>query len=178
MGDATNEIWSPGGSPRLEEPRTDSQEWARRLGSALVSTFALLQPISSQAAPAPLQPFIAQAVKGNLIIYPTVILPYPYPIPQQEKVRVRFVAEGQEWGAVYLDDRLLYRPSNFNRQQEFLLEEGAYHLRVTGVVSFDVWDSGYLDVGRGDSGALQVIFSKTGGIRVIGDPYAWLPDAP
>lgn len=138
----------------------------------------MISPIPSQAAPVPLQSFIAQAVEGDLIIYPPIIWPYPYSAPRQEKVRVQFVAEGQDWGAVYLDDRLLYRPSNFNRRQEFLLEEGAYHLRVTGVVSFDLWDSGYLDVGRGDSRALRVIFSKTGGVRVAGDPNAWIPDVP
>lgn len=112
----------------------------------------------------------------DIIINAPIILPQP--APARQRVRVQFVARGQEWAAVYLDDRLLYRPGNFNRREEFWLTEGAYRLRITGVNRFEVWASGYLDVGRDDASILIVTFSKAGGVSVAGDPYAWLPDSP
>lgn len=115
------------------------------------------------------------AIKQDIIIHGPVLWPYPAR-PSEEKVRVQFVAEGNEWGAVYLDDRLLYRPQNFNRRQEFRLERGAYYLHITGVDFTEIWASGYLDVGRNDSRALIVVFSQENGLQVVGDPYAWLPD--
>ena len=112
--------------------------------------------------------------KQDIIIHGPIL--WPYPGRPSEDVRVQFVAEGNEWGAVYLDDRLLYRPHNFNRRQEVRIEKGAYHLRITGVDFTEIWASGYLDVGRNDSHALIVVFSKDNGVQVVGDPYAWLPD--
>lgn len=126
------------------------------------------------------QPLGAQTHQSPIIIQGPIIYPHPMPTEpaRRQRVRVRFVAEGDAWGSVYLDDRLLFSPRNFNRTEEFWLEKRAYHLKITGITRFDVWDSGYLDVGRGDSGALVVVFSEAGGVRVIGDANAWLPDVP
>lgn len=123
----------------------------------------------------PKQSSLAQT-ESDIIIRGPVILPYPTYPQRRQRVRVRFIAEGDAWGSVYLDRRLLFSPRNFNRNEEFWLDRRAYHLEIRGATRFDVWDSGYLDVGRGDSGALIVIFSEEAGVRVIGDPYAWLPD--
>jgi hypothetical protein len=93
-------------------------------------------------------------------------------------MRPLFCPSLRQLGSVYLDDRLLYRPGNFNRREEFWITEGAYRLRITGVNRFEVWASGYLDVGRDDANILVVTFSKAGGVSVVGDPYAWISDSP
>lgn len=135
----------------------------------------------SRAAPTPLQPMISTSKGVTVIIRQPTVWPYPsrdifvYP-DRVERVRVQFVAQGDDWGAVYLDGRLLFQPHNFNRRQEFMLRRGAYLLEVTGVVRSDLWARGYLDVGRDDANALVVVFSKTGGVRIVGDQNAWLPE--
>ena len=91
-------------------------------------------------------------------------------------MRVVFEALGSDWGAVYLDDRLIYRAYNHNRQESIYIRPGGYRLEITGVVRADVWASGYLDVGRNDANLLVIRFSKTGGVQVVGDPYVWVPD--
>jgi hypothetical protein len=111
-----------------------------------------------------------------IIIGPPIPWPYPRPLPQRETVRVEFDAEGRDWGAVYLDGRLIYRPHNFNRQEIIHLRPGGYRLEITGVVRADLWASGYLDIGRDNSQIVVIRFSKTGGVQVSGSPYVWIPD--
>jgi hypothetical protein len=149
------------------------------LGAA-ASTLAVPLALSVNAASPPsLVPFIDQA-KRQIIINAPVIVPYPYPYPHptvpQQRVRVEFVAQGSDWGAVYLDNRLIFQPTNFNRRRSFLLDRGAYRLTITGANRFEVWARGYLDVGRDDSNILVVTFSKNGGVSVSGSPYAWIPE--
>jgi hypothetical protein len=110
-----------------------------------------------------------------ILRYPPVIL-VPYPSPEEEQIRVEFDAQGTEWGAVYLDGRLVYRPHNFDRQETLYLPPGGYRLEITGVVRSEVWASGYLDLGRDSSRLVVVRFSKTGGVNVSGSPYVWIPD--
>ncbi|WOD41453.1 hypothetical protein [Nodosilinea sp. E11] len=107
---------------------------------------------------------------------PIIILPYPRPIPEAQPVRVEFDAQGTEWGSVYLDNRLIYRPHNFDRQETLYLPPGGYRLEITGVVRSDVWASGYLDLGRDSSRLVVIRFSKTEGVTVSGSPYVWIPD--
>lgn len=105
-----------------------------------------------------------------------IIVPYPRPDPESEQVRVEFDARGTDWGSVYLNDRLVYRPHNFDRQQTIYLAPGGYRLEISGVVRSDVWASGYLDLGRDSSRLVVIRFSKTGGVTVSGSPYVWIPD--
>jgi hypothetical protein len=125
---------------------------------------------------------LAQRPTSNVIIIrrrpPVVVWPYPYPIPtpETETVRVEFDAQGTDWGAVYLDGRLIYRPHNFDRRKTIHLSPGGYRLEITGVVRSEVWASGYLDIGRDSSQIVVVRFSKAGGVSVSGSPYVWIPD--
>lgn len=113
----------------------------------------------------------------NIFRQPSIIiLPYPYPEPESEQVRIEFDAQGDEWGAVYLNDRLVYRPHNFDRQETLYLPPGGYRLEITGVVRSDVWARGYLDLGRDSSRLVVIRFSKTEGVAVSGSPYVWIPD--
>lgn len=105
-----------------------------------------------------------------------IILPYPRPEPESEQVRIEFDARGDDWGAVYLNNRLVYRPHNFDRQETLYLPPGGYRLEITGVVRSEVWASGYLDLGRDSSRVVVIRFSKTEGITVSGSPYVWIPD--
>lgn len=120
----------------------------------------------------------SQPGRRAIIIHPPVVWPYPYPYPTSNRRRVRVVFEalGSDWGAVYLDDRLIYRAYNHNRQESIDIRPGGYYLEITGVARADVWASGYLDVGRGDANLLVIRFSKAGGVEVVGDPYVWVPD--
>ncbi|MGF1570768.1 MAG: hypothetical protein ACFCVD_22285 [Nodosilinea sp.] len=101
---------------------------------------------------------------------------HPRPIPDPDSVRVEFDARGTDWGSVYLDGRLIYRPHNFDRQQTVFLPPGGYYLEITGVVRSDRWSSGYLDIGRDTSQIVVIRFSKAGGVQVSGNPYVWIPD--
>ncbi|WP_155523602.1 hypothetical protein [Nodosilinea nodulosa] len=105
-----------------------------------------------------------------------IIVPYPRPAPETERVRVEFDARGSDWGAVYLDNRLVYRPHNFDRQETLYLPPGGYRLEITGVVRSDRWASGYLDLGRDSSRVVVIRFSKAEGVAVSGSPYVWIPD--
>lgn len=140
----------------------------------LVASLGWLPAVSPPSPPPPLQP-IASSI---IIIRPSRPHPYPHPrsIPREDRVRVEFDAQGTEWGAVYLDGRLVYRPHNFNRQHTLRLRPGGYRLEVTGVVSSDRWASGYLDIGRDNSQIVVVRFSRAGGVSVSGSPYVWIPD--
>ncbi len=106
--------------------------------------------------------------------YPVIIVPRDRHI--RRDVTVRFIAQGDDWASIYLDGRLLFRANNTRRDHTVTLEPGAYYLEVTGVTSFDRWDSGYLDVGRNDTNVIVVRYGPTSGVRVAGDPYTWLPD--
>lgn len=105
-----------------------------------------------------------------------IILPYPRPDPESEQVRIEFDARGDDWGAVYVNNRLVYRPHNFDRQETLYLPPGGYRLEITGVVRSDVWASGYLDLGRDSSRLVVIRFSRAEGIAVSGSPYVWIPD--
>jgi hypothetical protein len=107
---------------------------------------------------------------------PIILLPYPLPRPETQRVRVEFDAQGTDWGAVYLDNRLIYRPQNFDRQKTLYLPPGGYRLEITGVVRSDRWASGFLDLGRDSSRIVVIRFSKTEGVTVSGSPYVWIPD--
>lgn len=105
---------------------------------------------------------------------------YRYPVyerrrrPVQQQVTVEFIAQGDDWANVYVNGRQIFTPRNVNRRQRFTFTEGAYDLKITGADFFDVWAEGYLDVGRDDSNIIVVSFSERG-IRVSGDPHAWIP---
>ncbi|PSR15520.1 hypothetical protein C8255_22685 [filamentous cyanobacterium CCP3] len=107
---------------------------------------------------------------------PIIMVPYPRPSPEAERVRVEFDARGSDWGAVYLNNQLVYRPHNFDRQETLYLPPGGYRLEVTGVVRSDRWASGYLDLGRDSSRVVVIRFSKAEGVTVSGSPYVWIPD--
>ncbi|ASC73756.1 hypothetical protein XM38_047280 [Halomicronema hongdechloris C2206] len=143
----------------------------------LMASMPLIAGVLSGAT---LPPSAAEPVQPQLradIIINAPIIVHPRDRLPQQRVRVQFVALGDDWGAVYLDNRLLYRPGNFDRRQEFWLEPGSYRLEITGITRFEVWDSGYLDVGRDDAHVLVVTFSKQAGVvRVAGDAAAWIPD--
>ena len=153
---------------------------------ALSGLISWLPATAGQTSPPGINPLppttnLPQALprsKADIIIHPPIIWPYPPTIrAPRRQIRVQFVAEGTDWGSVYLNQRLIYQPHNFNRRREFELDEGAYYLEVTGVARTDIWDSGYLDVGRDNANILIVVFSKTGGVRVIGADNAWISDS-
>lgn len=174
----------PHSARHRDQPQRHQSRLAKRWrlrwvgGLGLLLGLAGLPLAGTAAAQSPLRPLAGsqQLRLKDIIINAPIILPQP--APAQQRVRVQFVAQGEEWAAVYLDDRLLYRPGNFNRREEFWITEGAYRLRITGVNRFEVWASGYLDVGRDDANILVVTFSKAGGVSIVGDPYAWISDSP
>ena len=108
--------------------------------------------------------------------HPPVVWPHPRSTSSRSRVRVVFDALGADWGAVYLDGRLIYRAYNHNRQESIYIRPGGYYLEITGVVRADVWASGYLDVGRNNANLLVIRFSKDGGVQVAGDANVWVPD--
>lgn len=94
---------------------------------------------------------------------------------ERRRVTVDFIAQGDEWANVYVNGRRIFSPANSNRRRRFTFREGAYDIKITGVDFFDVWAEGYLDVGRDDTNIIVVRFSERNGVRVSGDPYAWVP---
>lgn len=160
-----------------------TQKWGRsRLftlltaGAAMLTTGATLP--TTQTAPIPMQPLLADiTIRVPVIIpgYPIIVVPRDRSDLERE-VTVRFIAQGDDWASIYLNNRLLFRANNTRRDHIITLDPGAYYLEVTGVTSFDVWDSGYLDVGRDDANVVVVRYGKEAGVRVAGDPYVWLPD--
>jgi hypothetical protein len=90
------------------------------------------------------------------------------------QVLVEFVARGKDWGDVWINNRKIFEPRNVNRQQTFAFCPGGYRLVITGMTKYDVWASGYLDLGT--SNVVRVAFSKNSIEQVDGDPNAWLPD--
>lgn len=148
------------------------------LATALVSGGAVSPEGSTAAHPSPL----SHGLRADLIIYYPIVIPgypviiLPPTVEAEDTVTVQFVAEGEDWATIYLDDRILFRALNTRRTYAVELEPGAYRLRITGTTQFDEWGAGYLDVGRDDANIVVVRYSKTEGIRVSGDPYAWIPD--
>jgi len=141
----------------------------------LVASLSLWPAVPPEAAPSP-------PLANRIIIEHPTPWPYPwpypwpqpYPQPPESRVRVEFDALGTDWGAVYLDGRLIYQPHNFNRRHTVYLSPGGYRLEVTGVVRADRWASGYLDLGRDHSQIAVIRFSKTGGVTVSGSPEVWI----
>lgn len=132
--------------------------------------------VSAQEGSAARPDRIIRSSRRVIIRQPSIIL-VPYPrSPEVEPVRVEFDARGSDWGAVYLNNRLIYRPHNFDRQETLYLPPGGYRLEITGVVRSDRWASGYLDLGRDNSQLVVIRFSKSEGITVSGSPYVWIPD--
>ncbi|MBD2094630.1 hypothetical protein H6F90_05630 [Trichocoleus sp. FACHB-591] len=103
---------------------------------------------------------------GNIIIV--------QPQQVQPPVLVEFDALGKDWGSVWINGEEVYRPKLYNRRQVLNLAPGSYRVVLTGITKYDVWSAGYLNVGR--TGTLRVVFSKTNGVYVQGDPSAWLGD--
>lgn len=118
-------------------------------------------------------PSLTAEQKGVIIYRPVIV---PQSGSSYQRVTLDFIAAGDDWSTVYLNGRPLFRTYNANRRQSISLPAGAYYLEFTGVVQSDCWARGYLDVGRNDSHVLVITFSKQGGVRVDGDPTAWIPD--
>jgi len=158
-----------------------SQRWGRsRLFAALAASAALFTTGATLPTTTPIR---AQSLDlADITIRVPVIIPgYPVIVVPRDRaierdVTVRFIAQSDDWASIYLDGNLLFRAGNTRRDYTVTLDSGAYYLEVTGVTRFDVWDSGYLDVGRDDANVVVVRYSKDSGVRVAGDPYAWLPD--
>ena len=165
-----------------------SSLWLRRLllGISLAAWGLGLPPWRSLTLAAQPSVFKANLAEGAGALQAQIIIydpydPYYYPHepyyhPPRRQVEVEFVALGRDWATVILNGRRIFRPHNHNRRRQFTLDEGAYYLEITGVTRFEVWASGYLDVGRSDASSIVVTFSKNGGVRVSGDPAAWNPD--
>lgn len=172
------ELHSPLGSPMAYPTRYLSslmrQQWLAYCSMVGLGLLALsLQAAKSVSTSAPVE--IAPLQLADVIINAPIII-NPGEVEAKREVVVDFIGLGRDWGTVYLNGQVLYRPQNHNRRQQFLLEEGAYYLEITGIVRSERWASGYLDVGRLDANVLVVRFSKRGGVYVVGDPYAWIPD--
>lgn len=178
-GQGFTKLWSNLDLWKPMQPRWRRLVWGAAAAGTLLGTIdARAQEIS------PRQPerttrstrVIIQQSPTTIRRSPIIVVPYPYPYPEAEQVRVEFDARGTDWGAVYLNNRLVYRPGNFDRQETLYLPPGGYRLEITGVVRSDRWASGYLDLGRDDSQIVVIRFSKTGGVAVSGSPYVWIPD--
>lgn len=159
----------------MDQPK----EKRRSLLWAVLGLAAALSSYGATVQVAPVTPL--DSLRADLIInipiiirgYPILGLPRPEP---QRVVTVQFLAQGDDWATVYINDRPFFRAFNTRRDYAVELPPGAYRLRITGTSSFDVWDSGYLDVGRNDANVVVVRYSRQGGVEVGGDPYAWFPD--
>ncbi|MBE9139232.1 hypothetical protein IQ254_18860 [Nodosilinea sp. LEGE 07088] len=166
---------------RLYRSFTGSRLYRRTLGAAALLALLGLLPAQAQET---VIPGSDRVIRSHRVIIrqpsnnhgPVILVPYPRPTPEVEPVRLEFDARGTDWGSVYLNNRLVYRPHNFDRQATLYLPPGGYRLEITGVVRSDVWASGYLDLGRDSSRLVVVRFSKAGGVAVSGSPYVWIPD--
>lgn len=162
------------------------QSWYQPARSRWLSAIAAVMAVLTTGATLPSEtpiPFQSMDLAGVTIHFPSgssrspiIVVPRRYPRRSAREVLVRFVAQGDDWASVYLDNRLLFRANNTRRDQQITLDEGAYHLTITGVSKFDVWASGYLDVGRGGSNIVVVRYGRGRRLRVSGDPEAWIPD--
>lgn len=147
----------------------------------LIATTALLTSGATTAPPevtaiAPLRlADITLQVPVVIPHYPVIVVPRREVEPEPS-VTLQFVAQGDDWATIYLDDRRLFQAFNTRRTHAVTLSPGAYRLEITGVSRFEVWGSGYLDVGREGSHILVIRYGKETGIEVAGDPYTWIPD--
>ena len=117
------------------------------------------------------------AAQADVVINAPIIIRGPRSAPvEDETVIIEFVAPGQEWANVSLNGRRVFEPRNVNRRERIEVEPGAYYLELTGFNRFEIWSTGYLDIGRNDSNVVVVTVSRQG-VRVSGDPYTWIPDA-
>ena len=152
-----------------------------RLLPALTASTTLLTT-GATLPPEPSATTIAPQLADITIYVPVVVPGYPVIVvprrdrEEEREVTLQFVAQGDDWATIYLDNDLLFRASNTRRSYAVTMEPGAYYLEITGVSRFDVWGSGYLDVGRDDSNIIVIRYDKDNGIQVAGDPYAWIPD--
>lgn len=141
-------------------------------GAALL-TLGAMHPAPESTPPTDL--------RADLIINVPIVIPGQVIIvnpreTSEPPVTVQFVAQGDEWAVINLDGRTLFIAGNTRRHYTVNLEPGAYYLEITGANRFDVWDSGYLDVGRSDANVLVIRYSQASGVQVAGDPYAWISD--
>ncbi|MEL7313955.1 MAG: hypothetical protein AAFN08_03275 [Cyanobacteria bacterium J06559_3] len=158
--------------------------WQRQVRSRLLAALTASATLLTTGATQPPESAtpIAPQLADITINVPVVVPGYPIIVvprrdrEEEREVTLQFVAQGEEWATVYLDNRLLFRASNTRRTYSVTLEPGAYYLEITGVSRFEVWGSGYLDVGRDDSNIIVIRYGKDSGIRVAGDPYAWISD--
>lgn len=102
--------------------------------------------------------------------YPRGFCPSNFP----GAVIVELIARGDDWANVWIDGREVFQPRNFDRRKTVTLCPGAYRVIITGITRFEVWASGYLDVGR--TNVVRIAFSKDRGVEIAGDVNAWLPD--
>lgn len=133
--------------------------------------FAFLSSLALTGTPAIIPPLPA-IIDGSAII-----ADYRYRnrnVCRQHRVVVELIARGNDWGNVWINEKPVFQPQNFNRRKTLNLCAGAYRVVFTGITSMDVWDSGYLDLGR--SNVVKLSFTKNGVEQVEGDPNAWLPD--
>lgn len=153
------------------------RRWRSRLLAALAAGMACLTTGATVPSPTPLTP-TAHQLADIIIQGPIIVIPRGRDVERgiERDVTVQFVAQGDDWATIYLDNRILFRAANTRRTYTVTLEPGVYELQITGVSRFDVWDSGLLTVGRDDIRAIVIRYGKDTGIRVAGDPYAWIPD--
>ncbi|MEO0539368.1 MAG: hypothetical protein AAFZ80_00725 [Cyanobacteria bacterium P01_A01_bin.105] len=121
---------------------------------------------------------LTTAAHADVVINAPIIIrsPRSAPASRDQTVVIEFVAPGDEWANVRLNGRRVFAPRNFNRRERIRVEPGAYYLELTGFDRFEVWSTGYLDVGRNNSNVVVVTISRRQGVQVSGDPYTWLPD--
>ena len=160
--------------------------WRKQLRSrllpALVASTTLLTTgatLPSKQSPTTVVPQLADiTIQVPVVVpgYPVIVVPRRRDRDEEREVTLQFVAQGDEWAAIYLDNDLLFRAANTRRNYSVTLEPGAYYLEITGASRFEVWGSGYLDVGRDNSNIIVIRYGKNSGIQVAGDPYAWIPD--
>jgi hypothetical protein len=143
--------------------------------TALLTSGAALPPETPISINQPQLADITITIPVVVPHYPVIILPRPARERERE-VTVRFIADGDDWATLYLDGRALFRAFNTRRDYTVTLEPGAYYLEIAGVNHLDMWHSGYLDVGRGDSHLVVIRYGKETGVRVAGDPLVWIPD--
>lgn len=152
------------------------------IGTTLLTTGATLPTTTTPIAAEPLISPEVVNLADITIQFPVVIPSHPVivvprdRIETEREVTVRFVAQGEDWATIHLNGQVLFRAFNTRRDYTVTLEPGAYYLEITGVTNFDVWDSGYLDVGRDDANLVIIRYGKDSGITVLGDPYAWFPE--
>lgn len=155
--------------------------WSQRLSRCLKLCTAGIALFSMGATFPAYEDQSVEALRADLIINVPIVIPGQVIIVNpgataESPVAVQFVAQGDEWAVINLNGRTLFIAANTRRNYTVNLDPGAYYLEITGANRFDVWDSGYLDVGRNDANILVIRYSQATGVQVAGDPYAWISD--